>query len=186
MLRQMTFKTAISLIAFQVGWFATVLGAAHERAWLGLVVVPAILALHLFLSKDWRRELALAVAVGLLGFVVDSALVSTAVFAPIPFVWASPPWSPPWMAMLWVNQAVALNASLAWMRGRYLLGALLGAIGGPLAYLSGAKLGAMLRLPSHHGLLIIGITWAVAFPVLQALAAKAAGPVPPANPPREP
>ena len=42
-------------------------------------------------------------------------------------------------------------------------------VGGPLAYLSGAKLGAA-TLPSTHGLVILGIIWAGAFPALLALA----------------
>ena len=71
--------------------------------------------------------------------------------------------------MLWVNQATTLNSCLAWLRERYLAGALFGAVGGPLAYLSGAKLGSA-TLPSSNGLVILGITWAVAFPALLAVA----------------
>ena len=49
--------------------------------------------------------------------------------------------------------AVAAHSS----RGLFAL--VLVAIGGPLAYLSGAKLGAA-TLPSANGLFILGITWA--------------------------
>ncbi len=73
------------------------------------------------------------------------------------------------MVMLWVNQATTLNSCMAWLRGHYLAGSLFGAVGGPLAYLGGAKLGAA-TLPSTHGLVILGITWAGAFPALLALA----------------
>jgi hypothetical protein len=72
------------------------------------------------------------------------------------------------MVMLWVNQATTLNSCMAWLRERYLAGSLFGAVGGPLAYLSGAKLGAA-SLPSTKGLVILGITWAVAFPALLAM-----------------
>jgi hypothetical protein len=73
------------------------------------------------------------------------------------------------MVMLWVNQATTLNSCLTWLRGRYLAGALFGAVGGPLAYLGGAKLGAA-SLPSSSGLVVLGITWAGAFPALLAVA----------------
>jgi tetrahydromethanopterin S-methyltransferase subunit D len=76
------------------------------------------------------------------------------------------------MVMLWVNLATTMNVSMAWLRGRYALGAVFGAIGGPLAYYSGAKLGAMTRLPEPGGLLWIGVAWAIALPLLYGAARK--------------
>jgi hypothetical protein len=161
---------AINFIGFQLGWFAVVLGAASGRPWLGLVVVPLVLGLHLLImAARPRQELTLACVCAVLGFFVDSALISGGVFTPIGSVSG---WSPLWMVMLWINQAAALNGSLSWMRGRYLLGAAFGAIGGPLAYLGGAKLGAMTALPTQQGLIILGVTWGVMFPLLLWLAAK--------------
>jgi hypothetical protein len=161
-------RTVVNFFAFQIGWFATVLGAGHGMPWLGVVIVPLVLLLDLFLSADWRQELVVALAAAVMGFAVDTALVAAGVFAPVPFL-VPRPFSPLWMVMLWVNQATTLNACMAWLRGRYLAGALLGAVGGPLAYLSGAKLGAA-TLPSTHGLVILGIAWAGAFPALLAVA----------------
>jgi len=43
-------RKMINFIAFQVGWFSTVLGAAHGMPWIGVIVVPAALAIHLALS----------------------------------------------------------------------------------------------------------------------------------------
>ena len=158
----------VNFIAFQIGWFAAVLGAGHGMPWLGVAIVPLVLLLNLVLSADWRQELIVALAAAVMGFAVDTSLVAAGVFAPVPF-FVPRPFSPLWMVMLWVNQATTLNSCMAWLRGRYLAGALFGAVGGPLAYLSGAKLGAA-SLPSTNGLLILGITWAVAFPALLAVA----------------
>jgi hypothetical protein len=158
----------VNFIAFQIGWFASVLGAGHGMPWLGVVVVSVVLLLNLVFSADWRQELIVALAAAVMGFAVDTGLVAAGVFAPVPFL-APWPFSPLWMVMLWVNQATTLNACMAWLRGRYLAGALFGAIGGPLAYLSGAKLGAA-TIPSTHGLVFLGITWAGAFPALLASA----------------
>lgn len=158
----------VNFISFQIGWFAAVLGAGQGMPWLGVAVIPLVLLLNLVLSNDWRRELIVALAAAVMGFVVDTALVAAGVFAPVPFL-VPPPLSPPWMVVLWVNQATTLNSCLAWLRGRYVAGALFGAVGGPLAYLGGAKLGAA-SLPSTHGLVVLGITWAAAFPGLLAVA----------------
>jgi hypothetical protein len=154
----------VNFIAFQIGWFAAVLGAGHGMPWLSVVIIPLVLIINLVMSADWRQELIVALTAGVIGFAVDTALVSAGIFAPVPFL-VPHPFSPLWMVMLWVNQATTLNSCLAWLRGRYLAGALFGAVGGPLAYLSGAKLGAA-TLPSTNGLFILGITWAVAFPAL--------------------
>jgi len=158
-------RKIVNFIAFQAAWFAAVLGAAHGMPWLGLIAVPAALALHLMLSPDRRRELLLALAAAVAGFVFDSVLIAAGSFSPIPDVFPAP-FSPLWMIMLWVNLATTMNVSMGWLRGRYLLAAVFGAVGGPLAYYSGARLGAMTRLPDAGGLVGIGMVWAIAFPLL--------------------
>jgi len=157
-----------NFVAFQIGWFGAVMGAGHGMPWLGVVIVPLVLIVNVVLSADRRQELVVALVAAVMGFAVDTGLVAAGVFAPVPFL-VPRPFSPPWMVMLWVNQATTLNGCLAWLRGRYLAGSLFGALGGPLAYLSGAKLGAA-SLPSTNGLVILGITWACAFPALLAIA----------------
>jgi hypothetical protein len=161
-------RAVVNYIAFQIGWFAAVLGAGHGIPWLGVVVVPLVLLVNLLLATNWRQELVVALAAAVMGFVVDTGFILAGVFAPVPFLLPRP-FSPLWMVMLWVNQAATLSGCMAWLRGRYLAGSLFGAIGGPLAYLSGAKLGAA-TLPSTNGLVILGITWACAFPALLAIA----------------
>jgi hypothetical protein len=161
-------RAVVNFIAFQIGWFAAVLGAGHGMPWLGVAIVPLVLLLDLVLSADWRQELIVALAAAVMGFAVDTGLVAAGVFAPVPFL-VPRPFSPLWMVMLWVNQATTLNSCMGWLRGRYLAGVLFGAVGGPLAYLGGAKLGAA-SPPTTTGLLILGITWAVAFPALLAVA----------------
>jgi hypothetical protein len=74
------------------------------------------------------------------------------------------------MVCLWLNFAATLNVSMAWLRGRFLLAALFGAIGGPLAYYSGAKLGATEALPTSTGMLLLAIGWGIMTPLLVWLA----------------
>jgi len=158
-------RKIINFIAFQAAWFAAVLGAAHGMPWLGVVVVPAALALHLALSPNWRPELLLALFAAVTGFVFDSALIAAGAFSPGPYFFPTP-FSSLWMVMLWVNLAATMNVSMGWLRGRYALAAVFGAIGGPVAYYSGAKLGAMTRLPDWGNLVTIGMAWAAVLPLL--------------------
>lgn len=161
-------KTVVNFAAFQIGWFAAVLGPGNGIPWLGLVVVPLVLLVNLLMTDNWRRELILALVAAAMGFVFDTAMTAAGAFRPVPFLWPAP-FSPPWMMMLWVNQATTLNACMGWLRQRYLFGAVFGAVGGPLAYLSGAKLGAA-ALPSTQGMLMLAIGWGLAFPALLGLA----------------
>ena len=79
----------------------------------------------------------------------------------------------PWMVALWPNFATTFHTSLSWLAGRYALAAGLGAVGGPLSYYAGARLGA-LTLPDAplKSLLIIGLVWAAVLPLLLKAAEK--------------
>jgi len=168
--RAIPLRKVANFIAFQAAWFAAVLGAAHGMPWLGVLAVPIALTLHLALSPDWRPELLLALAAAGTGFVFDSILVAAGSFSPIPYVFPAP-FSSLWMVMLWVNLATTMNVSMGWLRGRYALAAVFGAVGGPMAYYSGARFGAMTELPDAGGLATIGIAWAVVLPLLYRLSA---------------
>jgi hypothetical protein len=78
---------------------------------------------------------------------------------------------PPWMIALWANFATTLNLSLAGLQTRPWLAALLGLVGGPLAYWGGAGLGAMTFVAPLPALIALGLGWALLTPLLLALAA---------------
>lgn len=107
----------------------------------------------------------LILTAGAAGFIIDTVLVSIGVFSPVPYLFPLP-YSPLWMVLLWMNFAATLNFSLKGLQGRYLLSAVLGSIGGPAAYYSGAKLGAMTTIPEKGDLLVLSAAWAMAVPAL--------------------
>jgi hypothetical protein len=162
-------RKVINVTLFQAAWFAAVLGAARGVLWLGPLVMVPVIAIHLALQADRKGELKLLLAAGILGFIYDTAFVSGGVFTPLQHLFPRP-YSPPWMICLWVNFAATLNVSMAWLRGRYLLATLFGAVGGPLAYYSGAKLGATEALPTTTGMLLLALGWGLMTPLLIRLA----------------
>ena len=162
-------RKVINVALFQAAWFAAVLGAARGMFWLGPVAMIPTLAIHLLLQNNRSGELKLLLAAGLLGVTLDTAFVAGGVFTPLQHLLPRP-FSPPWMICLWLNFAATLNVSMSWLRGRYLLAALFGAIGGPLAYYSGAKLGATEALPTTTGMLLLAIGWGIMTPLLVWLA----------------
>jgi len=162
-------RNVSNAILFQAAWFAAVLGAGREMPWLGTVVLIPVLAINLYLIDKPRSELQLIISAGILGFIFDTALVAAGIFTPVQYLLPSP-CSPVWMIGLWMNFAASLNVSLGWLRGKYLLASLFGAVGGPLAYYSGGKLGATLTLPDMNGILVLAAGWGVMTPLLYWLA----------------
>jgi hypothetical protein len=165
-----TMRTIINVAVFQAAWFAAVLGVAQGIFWLGPLAVILGLLCHLWLQPERLKEISLAMAAGILGFLFDSGLIAGGIFAPVRD-WMPAPFSPLWMVFLWINFATLLNVSLKWLHGRYGLGAVLGAVGGPAAYYSGARLGAMQNLPGMGNLLVLSLAWGMAVPVLLSMVA---------------
>jgi len=73
---------------------------------------------------------------------------------------------------LWMLFATTLNVSLAWLKRSALLAALFGAIGGPLAYYGGAKLGALSFLAPTPALVALALGWGLLTPLLIKLALR--------------
>jgi len=78
--------------------------------------------------------------------------------------------APGWILALWALFATTLNASLRWLKGRPVLAVSLGAVVGPLSYVAGVKLGAVALVEPASGYAALVVEWAVAMPVLMALA----------------
>jgi hypothetical protein len=164
-------KLLVNFAAFQFGWFACVLGAANGLPWLGPMVVAAAVALHLLTARRPRSELCLVLAAMGLGLVADSALLATGWLSYPVGLWL-PGLAPYWIIAMWALFATTLNVSMGWMRGRPVLTVLMGAIGGPLSYLAGEKLGAIELTRPVHALAALALAWAIAMPLLMWLAAR--------------
>jgi hypothetical protein len=167
-------KTLVNFAGFQLGWFACVLAAAAGQAWLGVVAVAAIVALHLAWTRRPRaapeaRLLGLAAA----GCLLEGANVALGVYVPAGGLGVASPLFYAWMAAFWINFAATLNVSMAWLRGRPALAAGFGAVGGPAAFFAAEKLGALTLSPDAlFALGALGLEWAIATPLLLAVAAR--------------
>jgi hypothetical protein len=152
----------VNYLLYQAGWFACVLGAAAGWPGSGFLVALTLVALHLMLSGDRLRELrriALAVAMGVLveGLHITAGtyrFTSGTVVALLP---------PPWLLVMWAQMATTFDFSMRPVVARPAAAAMFGAIGGPLAFLAGERLGAItLHRPLTPGLALIAISWAIA------------------------
>lgn len=158
--------TLVANIAlFQAGWFACVLGAAHGVPWIALPAVAAIVAWHLSRAEHAMPELALVALAMLVGAVFDTLLARSGwlKFGSGMIVDRT---APTWMVAMWASFATTLNVSLRWLRDRPIVAALFGAIGGPLAYYGGARLGAVELVRAGAALAAVAVGWALVTPLL--------------------
>lgn len=161
-----------NLVLFKIVWLASLIGAGTQRPWLGLLLLLGFLAWHFRGSKSRVADALLLLTAALTGLVVDTLFIQAGFL-----IYAEPmPWAqiaPFWILVMWMNFALTLNASMRWLQGRYIVSAMLGAIGGPLAYLAGIELGAaQWNAPPAAVMGSIGLTWAIAVPLLAATAAR--------------
>lgn len=160
----------INFVLFQMAWFACVVGASCDIPWLGVQVVMAILVWHIGHSKQYMPELRLMLVCLLTGGLYDQMLLSSGLIT-----YSSHGWSdalvPAWILGLWLAFATLLNGSLRWMHGRYLTGALFGAIGGPLAYAGAEKIGAVM-ITGRNSYIALSLGWAIITPLLLGVAAR--------------
>lgn len=178
----------LNAVAYQLVWFATVLGAGHGLWWAGPLAALAFLALHLGVfvrdGGERRRDLALVVAAVACGLVIDGVLSSSGAIVFAPAAPALPAGGAPlWMLTLWAAFALTLRHSLSAVTRRPVLAALLGAIGGPLAYLGAARASGVLAFPEPRGmtLAMLAAGWCLALGLLALLASRHAGASPAAR-----
>lgn len=169
-----------NFVAFQIGWFACVLGGAHGLPWVGTTIALGLVAVHLYKSPRPRHEAALIVIAAIVGLAVDTAMIRAG-WLEFSSGMVFPDTAPHWIVGLWMIFATTLNVSLRWMKKHWALAAGLGAIGGPLAYLAGAKLGAVTLTETSTALVAVGAVWALAMPMLLLVADRFDGMISPSK-----
>jgi hypothetical protein len=160
-----------NFVLFQIGWFACVWSAAAHQPWIGVLVTTGVVLAHVLRAPLPEAELKLVLLALGLGLLFDSLLVwqgwlqySSGILLPNV--------APYWIVALWGLFATLLNISLRWMRGRWVIAVVFGAIGGPAAYYGGLRLGALEFANMPAGLIALAIGWAVLTPLLLALSSR--------------
>lgn len=160
-----------NFILFQIGWFACVLGGANDRPWLGAGIALAIVAWHVGRARRPRDEAILVAIAAGIGAAADTALVAVGwvEYASGTVVAGT---APVWLVVMWMLFATTLNVSLRWLRRYPLAAIVLGALGGPLAYWAGARLGAMEFAVPVAATAALAFLWGLLTPLLVRLARR--------------
>lgn len=152
-----------STIIFYVGWIIC-LKEASEPSYYGMLLVVGFLVFYFYNSVSRKADYLLLSLVLFIGPLSDSFYAQMGLFQ-YHSLHTLPAWLPPlWVFVLW--GLFGANIQLFyWLHHRLWLAMILGAVGGPLSYLSVVKLGAISLLqPLPLTLIAIGLMWAVFFP----------------------
>ena len=167
-------ERAVNLVLYQAGWLGCVVGAGHGQPLAGATAALAVVMVHLSLATRPLRSALTVMAAAVVGVVFESALV-LAGWVVYPGRSLAIGLAPLWMVTLWAAFATTLDNSLAWMQQRHSVAALFGAVGGPLSYWAGERLGALRLEQPLPALLAIAAGWAIATPLLLELARRVQG-----------
>jgi len=155
----------VNLSFFKIGWLASVFTAAASMPVLGTLVVGIAVLAHLWLADNSRGELRLLAFAAFLGLLWESLLVAAGI---VSYEASSilPGIAPYWIVGMWVLFATTLNVGMRWLRKSIAVAAVAGAIGGPMSFLAGEKMGAVSFANPSLALFVIGAGWAVLLPTL--------------------
>jgi hypothetical protein len=164
------YARAFNYIAFQIGWFACVWGAGRGMIWLGPLFVAVVITVQAWIvTRMTGRDVYFLVCGVSIGLLVDTGLILAGVYDPVRTLL---PWplAPVWIIALWFLFTGTINSSLAWLHGRTLYAALLGAVAAPISYAAGEGLGAAAMHPSFlKSYVAFGVVWGITVPALFAL-----------------
>ena len=100
-----------------------------------------------------------------MGIVIEIILLKSGVIS-YRGLTASTSFPPLWILALWLAFATLPDGALSWLEGRTILQIIFGAVGGPLSYLAGEKLGAAtLHGNFVYAMAVLAFAWAVATPL---------------------
>ena len=157
-----------NFIGLQIGWFACVVGAAQGYPLVAVAVASIIVILHLLRDNNLYSELCLIISAVFIGIIWESLLLASGWLAYASS--GSANIAPIWLVAMWALFATTINHSMAWLKNRYFLALLLGAVFGPLAFIAGENLGAVVFLDRTVALTLLAVGWAVLMPLLLWLA----------------
>ncbi len=157
-------KILLNVALYQAVWFLCVF-KENQVAFVAFFLV----LLHLVFSSCRYNDLKMMAILLAVGTLIDGTLHLAGFMTyntsalPIPL----------WLAVVWLALATLPHHSLKWLKDRLWLSLFFGALGGPLAYWAGVKVGAaafgMALLPS---LALLAVIWGVLWPITMYIAQK--------------
>ena len=80
--------------------------------------------------------------------------------------------APYWLIVMWALFATTINQSMAWLKDKLIIAAVMGAIFGPMAFVAGEKLGAVEFANEPAAMVLLAVGWGILMPLVCFIAKK--------------
>lgn len=154
---------------FKIGWLSCVYGAASGLAVEGCLLALLIVAFTVKRAANVQAELLTVALITLIGLAWETLVASQHLMIYVGQTdsqLSGPVLAPFWLAVMWALFATTINQSMGWLKERLIVAAGLGAIFGPLAFVAGEKLGAVVFLNKPAAMTMLASGWAILMPVV--------------------
>lgn len=159
---------------FKIGWLSCVYGAASGFAFEGCLLALFIVAISVKQANNRQSELLTIALITLVGLIWESLVASQHLMI---YATQSNPqlegWAidglvlaPYWLIVMWALFATTINQSMAWLKDRLIVATIMGGIFGPLAFVAGEKLGAVVFVNESAAMVLLAIGWALLMPTV--------------------
>jgi len=161
-------RKVFNVVLYQSLWFALLTGNSWGIPAFAFIVIVFGVIIHGLVLRPIAHEWRFIGIVGMYGFAHDTLLASVGAFQ---FGGGSfKPWlCPVWLVGVWILFGTTFFHSLSLLESKPYIAVLLGAIGGPLAYLGGSKISnGQIIFPDAPlvSLIALAIAWGVSVPLL--------------------
>lgn len=160
---------------FKIGWLSCVYGAASGLALEGCLLALLIVAVSVRQASNRHSELLTIGLITLIGLIWETFVASQHLMV---YATQSNPqfenWvmAPYWLIVMWALFATTINQSMAWLKDKLIIAAVMGAIFGPMAFVAGEKLGAVEFANEPAAMVLLAVGWGILMPLICVIAKK--------------
>ena len=160
-------KKIFNIIGFYIVWWACVLGVFYQFPYIGPILCLLFIFIHIKYIATNDVELKLIVYTSILGTLVDSSFIITKLLEYQGGYGENTLIAPLWITSMWAGFATSINYSMKWLKGKNLIWFTLGAIFGPLAYITGAKFN-VIEFTSNYDftIVVLALAWGISIPAV--------------------
>ncbi len=154
-------------LGYQAVWFATLISVSKGNFWFGFLSSVVFAVLMLCFGGNTKHDFRVATIGLILGVSIDTLFASSG-WIEYAQAWSSINIAPLWIIALWLSFSFTLNHSMSFLRKNYLMAAVFGFVGGPLAYWCADRVFDVISYGTSTGLvmLALGVCWGLVIPAI--------------------
>ena len=129
----------INLIFFYLIWWGCILGIRSNCDYVGPILTLVFIAAHLKMVAELKKELILILCCGFLGLTVENLYLYFNFISYEGYLISKSFMPPLWVVCIWIALAMTINHSMVFLKDRWIITVICGAIFGPACYFAVMK-----------------------------------------------